>query len=79
MQRVYEENEWGKVSKRIVTVLGPVGLMVGKDFGCGKVFQVLMIRDHINWSSGTFEVVLPDMESFKDCKQFFVMGVIVEH
>ena len=59
-------------------ILGPAGLMVGKDFGCGKVFQVLMIHDHINRSTGTFEVVSPDMEGLKDCKQFFVVGVIIE-
>ena len=59
-------------------MLGPADLMVCKDLGCGKVFQVLMILDHINWSTGTFEEVSPDMESLKDCKQFFVMGVIIE-
>ena len=59
-------------------ILRPAGLTSGKDFGCGKVFQVLMICDHVNWSTGTFEVVLPDTESFKYCKQFFVVGVIIE-
>ena len=52
--------------------------MVGKDFGCGKVFQVLMICDHVNRSTGTFKVVSPDMESLKDCKKFFVVGVIIK-
>ena len=52
--------------------------MAGKDFGCGKVFQVRMIHDHINWSTRTFEVVSPDMEGLKYCKQFFVVGVIIE-
>ena len=37
-----------------------------------------MIRDHIDQSTGTFKEVSPDMESLKDCKQFFVMGVIIE-
>ena len=55
-----------------------MGLTAGKDLGCGKVFQVLMIRDHIDQSTRTFEEVLPDTESLKDCKQFFVMGVIIE-
>ena len=59
-------------------ILGPAGLTVGKDFGCGKVFQVLMIHDHINRSTGTFKEVSPDTEGLKDCEQFFVMGVIVE-
>ena len=52
--------------------------MVGKDLGCGKVFQVLVIHDHIDWSTGTFKEVLPDTESLKDCEQFFVMGVIIK-
>ena len=59
-------------------ILGPVCLTVGKDFGCGKVFQVLMICDYVNRSTGTFKEVSPDMESLKDCEQFFVMGVIIE-
>ena len=59
-------------------ILGPVGLTAGKDLGCGKVFQVLMIRDHVNWSTGAFKEVSPDMESLKDCEQFFVVGVIIE-
>ena len=37
-----------------------------------------MIRDHVDWSTRTFEEVSPDMESLKDCEQFFVVGVIVE-
>ena len=37
-----------------------------------------MICDHVDRSTGTFEEVLADMESLKDCKQFFVMGVINE-
>ena len=37
-----------------------------------------MILDHIDWSTGTFEEVSPDMESLKDCEQFFVMGVKIE-
>ena len=59
-------------------ILGPAGLTAGKDFGCGKVFQVLMICDHIDQSTRTFEEVSPDMESLKDCEQFFVVGVIIE-
>ena len=59
-------------------ILGPVGLTVGKNLGCGKVFQILMICDHIDQSTRTFEEVSPDMESLKDCEQFFVMGVIIE-
>ena len=52
--------------------------MAGKDFCCGKVFQVLMIHDHVDRSTRTFEEVSPDTESLKDCEQFFVVGVIIE-
>ena len=37
-----------------------------------------MIHDHVDWSTRTFEEVSPDMESLKDCEQFFVVGVIIE-
>ena len=37
-----------------------------------------MIRDHVDQSTGTFNEVSPDMESLKDCEQFFVVGVIIE-
>ena len=52
--------------------------MAGKDLGCGKVFQVFMIHDHIDQSTGTFKEVSPNTQSLNDCEQFFVMGVIIE-
>ena len=55
-----------------------MGLSSGKDLGHGEVLKVLMIRDHIDQSTGAFKVVSPDMESIKDRQQFFVMSVIVE-
>ena len=59
-------------------ILGPAGLMAGKDLGCGNVFQVLMICDHIDRSTRTINEVSPDTEGLKDCEHFFVMGVIIE-
>ena len=55
-----------------------MGLPMGENLGCGKILQVLVIHDHINRSTRTFKVVLPDMESLKNCQQFFVMCVIIE-
>ena len=55
-----------------------MGLPTGENLGCGKIFQVLVIRDHVDRSTGTFKVVLPDTESLKNCQQFFVMCVIIE-
>ena len=37
-----------------------------------------MVCKDINWNTGAFEVVSPDMESLEDCQEFFVMGVVVE-
>ena len=48
-------------------VLRPTGLTTGKNFSGREIFQVLMIRDHVNRSAGAFEVVLPDMESLEYC------------
>ena len=59
-------------------VFGPMGLSSGKDLGRGEVLKVLMIHDHIDRSTRTFEVVSPDTESIEDRQQFFVVSVIVE-
>ena len=59
-------------------VFRPTGLSSGKDLGCGEVLKVLMIHDHIDRSTRTFEVVSPDMESIEDHQQFFLVSVIVE-
>ena len=59
-------------------VFGPTGLSLGKDLCHGEVLKVLMIHDHINQSTGTFEVVSPDTESIEDHQHFFVVSVIVE-
>ena len=49
-------------------VLGPMSLSSGQDFSSGEIFQVLVIHDNIDWSTRTFEEVLPDMESLKYCQ-----------
>ena len=44
MQRVYEENEWGKVSKRIVTDSGADGLIgIDKGFKSSKLNLVSIV------------------------------------
>ena len=59
-------------------VLRPTGLSMGKDLGSREIFQVLVVRDHVDWSTGTFKEVSPDMEGFKDGKEFLVMSIVVE-
>ena len=58
-------------------VFGPSDLVAGEKFGCGKIFQVFVVRDDVNCFGGSFEVVAPGLESFENCEQFFVMDVIV--
>ena len=35
-------------------ILIPTGLSTGKNFCGGKIFKVLVIRDHVNGHTGTF-------------------------
>ena len=37
-----------------------------------------MVRDDINRRGGAFEVMVPVLECFEDCKEFLIMGVIVQ-
>ena len=58
-------------------VLGPPHLPPGQYLGSGKILKVFMIHNNINRVGWTFQIVLPNLESFKDGKQFLVMCVIV--
>ena len=51
---------------------------MGKDLGSGEVLKVLMICDHVNRDTGTFEVVPSNAEGLKDSKEFFVVSVVIE-
>ena len=59
-------------------ILRPPDLSTGQNFGSAKIFQVLVISDHVNRSRRTFKVMLPCFESCKYCQKFFVMSVIVD-
>ena len=59
-------------------IFGPTGLVMGKDLGSGEVLKVLMICDHVNRDTRTFEVVPPNAEGLKDSKEFLVVSVIIE-
>ena len=52
--------------------------MIAQDFRCREIFQVFMVRDHINCKGSTFEVMAPLAESFKDGEELFFMNVIIE-
>ena len=51
--------------------------MACKDLGCGKVLEVPVIGDNVNWDSRTLKVMSPMFEGFENCEELFVMNVIV--
>jgi len=59
-------------------VLRPLCLPLGQYLGSRKILKVLMICNNVNEIGQTFQIVLPNLESFKDGKQFLVMCVIVQ-
>jgi len=59
-------------------VLGPPHLPLGQYLGGRKILKVLMIHNNVNGIGQTFQIVPPNLESFKDDKQFLVMYVVVQ-
>jgi len=58
-------------------VLGPPRLPPGQYLGSRKILKVLIIRNNINGIDQIFQIVLSNLESFEDGKQFLVMYVVV--
>ena len=58
-------------------ILGPPCLSLDQYLGSRKILKVLMICNNIDEIGWTFQIVPPNLESFKDSKQFLVMCVIV--
>jgi len=59
-------------------ILGPLRLPLDQYLGSRKILKVLMIHNNVNGIGQTFQIVPPNLESFKDGKQFLVMYVIVQ-
>ena len=59
-------------------VLRPPRLPPGQYFGSRKILKILMIRNNVDRIDQTFQIVLPNLKSFEDGKQFLVMCVIVQ-
>ena len=49
-------------------VLGPPRLLPGQYLGSRKILKVLMIHNNIDGIGQTFQIVLPNLEGFKDGK-----------
>ena len=50
----------------------------GQYLGSRKILKVLMICNNVNGIGWTFQIMLPNLKSFKDGKQFLVMCVIIQ-
>jgi len=59
-------------------VLGPLHLPLGQYLDSRKILKVLMICNNVNRIGQIFQIVLPNLESFKNGKQFLVMYVVVQ-
>ena len=59
-------------------VLGPPCLPLGQYLGSRKILKVLMIHNNIDGIGQTFQIVSPNLKSFKDGKQFLIMYVVVQ-
>jgi len=53
-------------------------LPLGQHLGSRKILKIFMIHNNINGISLTFQIMSPNLESFKDSKQFLVMCVIIQ-
>jgi len=53
-------------------------LSPGQHLGSRKILKIFMIHNNVDRIGQTFQVVSPNLESFKDSKQFLVMYVIVQ-
>jgi len=59
-------------------ILRPPRLPLGQYLGSRKILKVLMIHNNVNGIGWTFQIVSPNLEGFKDGKQFLVMCVIIQ-
>jgi len=53
-------------------------LPLGQHLGSRKILKVFMICNNVDGIGPTFQIVSPNLESFKDGKQFLVMCVIIQ-
>ena len=59
-------------------VLGPLYLPLGQYLGGRKILKVLIIHNNVDGIGQTFQVVLPNLKSFEDGKQFLVICVVIQ-
>ena len=58
-------------------IFRPTSLPSRKVLGVAKIYEVLVVGDHVDGSQGTFKVVPPLLEGLEYSKEFLVMDVVV--
>jgi len=59
-------------------ILGPLHLPLSQYLGSRKILKIFIICNNVNRIGQVFQVVSPNLESFKDSKQFLIMHVVVQ-
>ena len=59
-------------------ILRPLCLPPGQYLGHRKILKVLMICNNVDRIGWTFQVVLPNLESFENGKQFLVICIVIQ-
>ena len=59
-------------------VLGLPRLPLGQYLSSRKILKVLMICNNVHKIGQTFQILLSNLEGFKDGKQFLVMYVVIQ-
>jgi len=59
-------------------VLRPLHLPPGQYLGSRKILKVFIIHNNVDRIGWIFQIVSPNLEGFKDGKQFLVMCVIIQ-
>ena len=59
-------------------ILRPPRLPLSQYLGSRKILKILIICNNIDRIGQTFQIVLPNLESFKNGKQFLIMYVVIQ-
>ena len=59
-------------------VLGPLDLPLGQYLCSRKILKIFMIHNNVDRIGQTFQIVLPNLKSFEDGKQFLVMYIVIQ-
>ena len=59
-------------------VLRLLHLPLGQHLGSRKILKIFMIHNNVDGIGWIFQVISPNLESFKNSKQFLVMCIIVQ-